>query len=84
MVNIYVPCDLVGKRQLWHNLSSRKMQSQDNCWCLVGDFNCIRHPLERMGSNRSNSDTNIISEFNDWLADMEVDDIPCMGKPLNY
>ena len=65
VVNIYVPCDIVGKRQLWQDLSIRKMQSQDNCLCFVGDFNCIRHPSERMGSNRGNSDTNIISEFND-------------------
>ena len=84
VVNIYAPCDIVGKRQLWQNLSRRKMQSQDNCWCLVGNFNCIRHPSERMGSNRSNSDTNIVSEFNDWLVVIEVDDIPCAGKPFTW
>jgi len=47
VINIYAPCDHAGKRHLWQNLSSRKLQFQDSCWCLVGDFNCIRHPLER-------------------------------------
>jgi len=84
VVNMYAPCDIVGKRQLWQDLISRKLQSQDPCWCLVGDFNCIRHPSERMGSNRGNSALSIISEFNDWLAAMEVEDIPCAGKPFTW
>ena len=69
---------------MWQILSRRKIQSQVNCWCLVGDFNCVRHLSERMGSNHSNPDTNLIVEFNDWLAVMEVDDIPCVGKPFTW
>ena len=65
VANIYAPCDIEGKRQLWQSLSRRKIQSQVNCWCLVGDFNCVRHPSERMGSNHNNPDTNLIAEFND-------------------
>eukprot|EP00256_Glycine_max_P043978 XP_006595308.1 uncharacterized protein LOC102667235 [Glycine max] len=84
VANIYAPCDIEGKRQLWQSLSRRKIQFQVNCRCLVGDFNCVRHPSERMGSNHSNPDTNLIAEFNDWLAVMEVDDIPCMGKPFTW
>ena len=37
-----------------------------------------------MGSNRNNSDSGLISEFNDWLAAMEVDDIPYVGKPFTW
>ena len=37
-----------------------------------------------MGSNRSNSDNGLVSEFNDWLAAIEVDDIPCVGKPFTW
>ena len=84
VVNIYAPCDLLGKRQFWHNLRSKKIQSQDTCWCLIGDFNCIRHPTERMGCNRSSSDTSIIDEFNEWIAELEVDDIPCIGKSFTW
>ena len=64
VVNVYAPCDLRGKRQLWQNIRSRKIQSQDTCWCLVGDFNCIRHPSERMGCNRSSYDSSTMDEFN--------------------
>ena len=37
-----------------------------------------------MGNNHSNLDSNLISEFNDWLHDMEVDDIPCVGKLFTW
>ncbi|KAL5182601.1 Calmodulin-binding transcription activator 5 [Glycine soja] len=84
VVNLYAPCDTAGKRQLWQNLSNRKAQSLDSCWCLVGDFNCIRYPLERQGISNSNPDSQIIEEFNEWLADMGVEDIPCMGKPFTW
>ena len=84
VANIYAPCEIESKRQLWQMLLSRKNQSQVQPWCLVGDFNCIRHPAERMGSSHYNSDVNLIAEFNDWLAQMEVDDIPCVGKPFTW
>ncbi|KAH1262617.1 LINE-1 retrotransposable element ORF2 protein [Glycine max] len=84
VVNIYVACDLATKRQLWQRLSDLKSQSQVQCSCLVGDFNCIRNPAERVGSNLCPPDTSIIAEFNDWLAEMEVEDIPCLGKPFTW
>ena len=84
VANIYAPCEIESKRQLWEKLYSRKSQSQIQSWCLVGDFNCIRHPAERLGSRHSNSEANLIAKFNDWLAEMEIDDIPCVGKPFTW
>ncbi|KAH1232409.1 hypothetical protein GmHk_09G025071 [Glycine max] len=84
VANIYAPCEIESKRQLWEKLYSRKSQSQIQSWCLVGDFNCIRHPVERLGSRHSNSEANLIAKFNDWLAEMEIDDIPCVGKPFTW
>ena len=84
VANIYASCELESKRQLWQRLYLMKNQSQVQCWCLVGDFNCIKHPAERMGSTLCNADTNLIAEFNEWLAEMEVDDIPCLGKPFTW
>ncbi|RZC28959.1 hypothetical protein D0Y65_000794 [Glycine soja] len=84
VINLYAPCDTAGKRQLWQNLSNRKSRSLDPCWCLAGDFNCIRYSSERMGINNTNTDSQIIEEFNDWIADMEVEDIPCLGKPFTW
>ncbi|KAH1192341.1 Coiled-coil domain-containing protein SCD2 [Glycine max] len=84
VANIYAPCDIESKRQLWEKLLSKKSQSQIQTWCLVGDFNCIRHPAERVGSRHPNSEANLIAEFNEWLADMEIDDIPCVGKPFTW
>ena len=84
VVNIYAACDLASKRQLWQQLYDLKSKSQVQCWCLIGDFNSIRTPAERVGNNLCHPDISNISEFNDWLADMEVDDIPCFGKPFTW
>ncbi|KAL5144990.1 LINE-1 retrotransposable element ORF2 protein [Glycine soja] len=84
VVNIYAACDLAAKRLLWQRLSDLKRQSQVQSWCLVGDFNCIRNPDERMGTNPCHPDSSIIAEFNEWLADMEVEDIPCSGKTFTW
>jgi len=84
VANIYASCELESKRQLWQRLYLLKNQSQVQCWCLVGDFNCIRHPAERVGSNLCIPDTNLIAEFNEWLAEMEVEDISCLGKPFTW
>ncbi|RZB65498.1 hypothetical protein D0Y65_041524 [Glycine soja] len=63
VANIYAPCEIESKRQLWEKLYSRKSQSQIQSWCLVGDFNCIRHPAERLGSRHSNSEANLIAKL---------------------
>ena len=65
VANIYAFGELESKRQLWQRLYLMKNQSQVQCWCLVGDFNCIKHPAERMGSTLCNADTNLIAEFNE-------------------
>ncbi|KAL5159482.1 hypothetical protein HKD37_15G043793 [Glycine soja] len=62
VANIYAPCEIESKRQLWEKL----------------------HPTERLGSRHSNSEANLIAKFNDWLAEMEIDDIPCVGKPFTW
>ena len=82
VANIYAFGELESKRQLWQRLYLMKNLSQVQCWCLVGDFNCIRHPAERAGSTLCNPNTNLIAEFNEWLIEMEVHDIPCLGKPF--
>ncbi|KAH1262193.1 putative ribonuclease H protein [Glycine max] len=84
VVNIYAACDPAVKRQLWQRLLDLKSQSQVQCWCLVGDFNCVRNLTERVGNNLGPPDTSIIADFNDWLADMEIEDIPCLGKPFTW
>ena len=49
IVNIYSPCDMQSKRILWENIKQLKIANQGGLWCIMGDFNNIKDPVERMG-----------------------------------
>ena len=38
IVNIYLSCDAVFKRNLWEQIRHANM---GGLWCIIGDFNCI-------------------------------------------
>jgi len=65
IVNIYAPCDIQSKCALWDFVKQLKNLSPDGLWCLLGDFNSMRHPSERVGVSQRGEDVNTISEFND-------------------
>lgn len=45
-------------------------------WCILGDFNSIRDPVERLGTCQKEIGGTNIKEFNDWIEEMEVHDVP--------
>ena len=83
IVNIYAPCDIQSKRALWDSVRQLKNVSPARLWCLLGDFNSIKHPSERVGVSQRGGDVNTISEFNDWIADIEVEEIPSVGRKFS-
>ncbi|GKV48455.1 hypothetical protein SLEP1_g55268 [Rubroshorea leprosula] len=48
ILNIYSPCQLMGKRILWEDLQGL-INSKKGNWCLAGDFNAVRGIEERAG-----------------------------------
>ena len=84
IVNIYVPCDIHNKRVLWDSIKQLKNLSPDGLWCLLGDFNSVRNPSERVGMSQRGVDDRLVSEFNDWIADLEVEETPCVGRKYTW
>ena len=84
IVNIYSPCDRQNKRQLWESLKHLKQQDPEGLWCFLGDFNSIRHHSEREGASQRGWDDNIINDFNEWIADLELVEIPSMGRRFTW
>lgn len=80
IISIYSPCDMHNKRILWESVRQLKASSQKGLWCVLGDFNSIRAPAERIGTSDRGSGVSNIKEFNDWIDDLEVLEIPCLGK----
>ena len=46
----------------------------------MGDFNSVRNPSERVGLSQRGVDDRLIREFNDWIADREVEEPPSVGR----
>lgn len=84
IVNLYASCDVVGKLALWESIRQLKNLEPCGLWCILSDFNNIRHPSERVSVTQREGDLNNIIEFNDSLADLEVEEAPCIGRKFTW
>ena len=84
IINVYAPYDLQGKRDQWEQLLQLKSSYQDGLWCVLGDFNSIRHQHERLSSSQSVSNSTSITEFNSWISDMTVEEVRCIGRKFTW
>ena len=84
IVNIYLPSDVGMERNLWDQIRTLRNANLGGLWCILGDFNSIRTTSERVGTSQRQQDERNIKEFNNWIADLEVDDVPCMGRKYTW
>ena len=80
IVNVYSSCNLHVKRQMWADLLEIRQREPSNSWCILGDFNSIRNERERRGINSSNGNKRELQGFNNFIDNMELVDIPCIGR----
>ena len=38
IVNVYAPCHLAGKRDLWEELRQLKASNPEGLWCFLGEM----------------------------------------------
>ena len=84
IVNAYAPCDLAGKRVLWDDLRQLKTSNPNGLWCFLGDFNSIRSQEERISLTQRSVDSYGISDFNQWISEMELQEIKCVGSSFTW
>ncbi|RZB52284.1 Phosphatidylinositol/phosphatidylcholine transfer protein SFH9, partial [Glycine soja] len=68
----------------WEEILQLKTASQATMWCVLGDFNSIRHQDERVSSAQSVSVDPRISEFNAWISDMNLEDVRSVGRRFTW
>ncbi|XP_058741814.1 uncharacterized protein LOC131614210 [Vicia villosa] len=83
IVNIYSPCSIHLKRDLWKNLLELKQRFSDGDWIIGGDFNAVKKRRERYGRS---SDSNSVErrEFSDFIDGCGLVDVPCKGKKFSW
>lgn len=84
IISIYSPCDIQSKRLLWETIKQLKNQSPGGLWCICGDFNSIRNPIERVGVCHRGLEVSGSREFNQWIEDLEVEDAPWVGNKFTW
>lgn len=83
IVNIYSPCNLSQKRGMWKDLVMSKKGFGGRAWCVVGDFNAVKMGSERRGV-RNNWDNNECTEFQSFIDELDLIDLPMLGKRFNW
>jgi len=84
IITIYSPCDIHGKRLLWEAVKQLKDTAAGVLWCILGDFNSIRVPEERFGSSQRSIIDSSINEFNDWIHDLELLEVPWLDRNFTW
>ncbi|GKU89772.1 hypothetical protein SLEP1_g3866 [Rubroshorea leprosula] len=72
LINIYSPCTLAGKRELWEELGNL-INRRKGRWCLGGDFNAVTKVEESAGCKDPTTEMN---EFNSFIQDAGLIDLP--------
>ncbi|KAJ0555890.1 putative AP endonuclease 1, Endonuclease/exonuclease/phosphatase superfamily [Helianthus annuus] len=62
IVNVYAPCDVMRRRELWDELKRIKV-SKEGLWILIGDFNEVREEGDRMVSRFDSHGATIFNSF---------------------
>ena len=84
LVTIYSPCDIHNKRILWDSVKQLRQSMEGGLWCIMGDFNSIRGPDERFSNVQSLHEDSCIKEFNQWIDDLEVLEVPWLGRKFTW
>jgi exonuclease III len=79
IANVYAPCDISAKRDLWRRLSQFVLSIGDANICVCGDFNSVRMAEERRGRNLifRQVDADI---FNNFIDGCFLLDLPICGR----
>ncbi|GKU89448.1 hypothetical protein SLEP1_g3583 [Rubroshorea leprosula] len=80
ILNIYSPCHLTGKRELWEELYNLII-SKKGCWCLSGDYNSVRRVEERAGCHGVSRE---MKEFDEFILRSELIDLPLVGRKFTW
>lgn len=79
VINVYAPQSPSAKRRVWEDLLNIKRSNSHGEWCIVGDFNAVSCVEERKGRSGVSS-AREIADFNNFIAYMELIDVPVSGK----
>lgn len=80
-VFVYASNKSKERAEQWEGLSKKKSQWGEN-WILGGDFNEIRHPLEKQGGRVRHEDS--CKAFQDFIQKMNMEEVEVQGRQSTW
>ncbi|KAK2442416.1 hypothetical protein QL285_013611 [Trifolium repens] len=84
VINVYAKCNITDKRRLWREVLMSRRGFGEVAWCIVGDFNSVLNSNERRGVRMANLVTNEMVEFGNFVRDLEMIDMPLLGRQYTW
>jgi len=81
--NVYAPCDMTAKRDLWNRLRTKVLNNNDVNVCVCGDFNSVRSVDERKGRGTTFRQAEA-DLFNDFINTSLLIDMPICGRLFTW
>jgi len=82
IINVYPSCLISEKMELWKDIENIKDTDNSLAWCVVGDFNAVRHHSERKGIGQERINRAELDVFNTFIDKCQLFDIPVVGRNL--
>ncbi|KAL8544459.1 hypothetical protein ACS0TY_004856 [Phlomoides rotata] len=79
LINVYAPCSYAEKKGVWDTIRLVMDQYSEACICVVGDFNAIRSPEERVGRGEV-GDVRDMAYFDEFISISNLVDMPLSGR----
>ncbi|KAL8557848.1 hypothetical protein ACS0TY_005085 [Phlomoides rotata] len=79
LMNVYAPCSSPEKTEVWDIIKLIVNQNMDARVCVVGDFNSIRRPEERVG-RQEQTDNRDIQHFEEFIQQSNLQELPMVGR----
>lgn len=83
IANVYAPCDLMRKQDLWLRLSQFILNNGDVNVCVCGDFNAVRGEEERRGRSVIFRQLDA-DNFNNFIEGSFLVDLPICGRLFTW
>ncbi|KAL8530474.1 hypothetical protein ACS0TY_007496 [Phlomoides rotata] len=83
IINVYAPCLVSEKLELWDRICLIINQYQSSCICVIGDFNSIRNGMERDGSGLQLNLRDMMA-FNTFIHRSGHNDLPLHGRSFTW
>ncbi|XP_044472228.1 uncharacterized protein LOC123200909 [Mangifera indica] len=79
---VYGSNNPMERKVLWRNLINQAHMMQNTPWIIMGDFNTIKHPLEKVGGAAWGN--YYCEDLSNCMRDAELDDLRFMGHLLTW